>query len=73
MLTDYEIDKLAEAIIKRMPQKDEILTVKDVADMLDLSMDAVRTRCSRGQLPFHKKSGTLYFSKNEITEYILKK
>ena len=73
MLTNYEIEKLAEAIVKRMPKKDEILTPKQVAEMLDISVNAVRHRCSRGQLPYHKKSHSLYFSKDEITEFILKK
>ena len=72
MLSNYEIDKLADALIKRMPKTDEVLTSKQVSLILGISVQAVQKRCSRGQLPHHKKSGTLYFSKNEITEYLLK-
>lgn len=73
MLSNYEIDKLADALIKRMPKPDQILTAKKVAEMLEITVQAVRKRCGRGQLPHHKKSGCLYFSKDEITEFILSK
>lgn len=39
--------------------------------MLGLTENAIRTRCSRGQIPHHKKHGNLYFSKDELTAYYL--
>jgi hypothetical protein len=72
MLSNYEIDRLADALIKRMPKNDEVLTTKQVSEILGITVQAVQKRCSRGQLPYHKKSGTLYFSKNELTEFLLK-
>ena len=67
MLTNFEIDKLAEAL-----KKDELLNIKQIAEKLGLTENAIRTRCSRGQIPHHKKHGNLYFSENEITAYYLK-
>ena len=72
MLTNFEIDKLAEALKKKMGEKDELLNIKQVADKLGLTENAIRTRCSRGQIPHHEKHGNLYFSENEIRAYYLK-
>ena len=72
MLTNFEIDKLAEALKKKMGEKDELLNIKQVADKLGLTENAIRTRCSRGHIPHHKKHGNLYFSENEVRAYYLK-
>jgi len=71
MLTNYEIDKIAESLKKKIGFRDEILNVSQICEKLELSEKAVRARCTRGQLPCHKKHGRLYFSLNEITEYLL--
>ena len=71
MLTNFEIEKIAEAIAKRIGHKDKLLTIKQVGEMLGLTENAIRTRCSRGQIPHHKKHGNLYFSKDELTAYYL--
>lgn len=70
-LTPYEIDKLAEAIVRKMGRRDNVLTTRQVAEKLGLSEEAIRARCCRGQIPYHKRHGVLYFSENEITEYYL--
>ena len=72
MLTNFEIDKLAEALKRKMGEKDELLNIKQVASKLGLTENAIRTRCSRGQIPHHMKHGNLYFSENEIKAYYLK-
>ena len=46
-------------------------TKKQVADYLGISTDAVRKRCQRGQLPFHRSASRLYFSRMEIDDTIL--
>ncbi len=71
-----EINQLAKAIKPAIfeavsSQSDEVLTVKDVASMLQISTDAVRMRCKRKQLPFTKKNRRLYFSKNAIIKHYL--
>lgn len=47
------------------------INAKQVADYLGISMDAVRKRCQRGQLPFHRSASRLYFSRMEIDDTIL--
>lgn len=72
LLTPYEIDKLAEAIVRKMGvRRDTILTTRQVAERLGLTEAAVRARCIRGQIPFHKRHGALYFSENELNDYYL--
>lgn len=72
LLTPYEIDKLAEAIVRKMGgRKDTILTTRQVAERLGLTEAAVRARCCRGQIPCHKRHGALYFSENELNDYYL--
>lgn len=72
LLTPYEIDKLAESIVRKMGvRKDTILTTRQVAERLGLTEAAVRARCCRGQIPCHKKHGALYFSENELNDYYL--
>lgn len=70
-LTPYEIDKLAEAIVRKMGRRDTILSTHQVAEKLGISEEAVRARCYRGQIPFHKRHGALYFSENELNDYYL--
>lgn len=72
LLTPYEIEKLAEAIVRKMgARKDAILTTRQVAERLGLTESAVRARCCRGQIPCHKRHGVLYFSENELNDYYL--
>lgn len=47
------------------------MNIKQVADYLGISTDAVRKRCQRGQLPFHRSASRLYFSRMEIDDTIL--
>lgn len=70
-LTPYEIDKLAGAIVRKMGRRDTILTTQQVAERLGITVQGVRARCSRGQIPYHKKHGALYFSENELNDYYL--
>ena len=71
-LSQYEIEKLADAIVARMPVQDEILSIKQVAAMLDTTDAAVRQKINRGTLPKpHKRGNMMYFSRNELTRWML--
>ena len=50
---------------------DYVMNIKQVADYLGISTDAVRKRCQRRQLPFHRSASRLYFSRMEIDDAIL--
>ncbi|MBQ5607219.1 MAG: helix-turn-helix domain-containing protein [Prevotella sp.] len=60
-----------EAVMILQRKSDNVMTIKQVADYLGISMDAVRKRCQRGQLTFHRSVSRLYFSRMEIDDTIL--
>jgi excisionase family DNA binding protein len=50
--------------------KIELLTVKEVAKLLQLSVPGVRELQARRQLPFIKVGGAVRFEKRDIVEYL---
>lgn len=54
------------------PEKDELLTIKQAANFLSLTVPTIYTKVSKSELPFMKRSKRLYFSKKELTEYLKK-
>lgn len=72
MLKSSEIDMLATRIASKLHElNDEVLSVAEVAKMLGKTEGAVKKMCYRGQLPHRKQQKSYYFSKKEITEFIL--
>lgn len=71
LLTPYEIDKLAEAIAKKLGKKDRILNVQQAAALLGTTEATIRMRCFRGQMPCHHRHRQLFFSENELIEFYL--
>lgn len=64
--------KVVDDVVQRMAQHaDVVMNVEQVANYLGLSVGAVRKRCQRAQLPFHRNSKHLYFSKMEIDSALL--
>ena len=51
-------------------EKIELLTVKEVAVLLRLSVPGVRDLQARRHLPFIKVGGALRFEKRDIIEYL---
>ena len=47
------------------------MNIKQVAEYLGISEGAVRKRCQRKQLPFHRSASRLYFSRLEVDNAIL--
>lgn len=70
--TEYSkiVAEVAERVIR---QADVVMTVKQVAEYLEISEQAVRKRCQRKQLPCHTKNRRLYFSKTEIDNALLER
>jgi excisionase family DNA binding protein len=52
------------------PYFEKFLTVKQAASFLNLSVATIYSKVSRGELPFMKRSKRLYFSSEELSEYI---
>ena len=60
-----------DAAIILQRKSDHIMNIKQVAEYLGISEGAVRKRCQRKQLPFHRSASRLYFSRLEVDNAIL--
>lgn len=63
----------AEVVLLLDAYNDEVMKVSDVALLLGKSEVAVRKLCLRHQIPFYKHYGAYYFSRCEITNFLLDK
>lgn len=70
MLTPQDRRAIKDIVIDVLEVgKDELLNTKQCAEQLGISEKALRQRCQKNTIPFHKKHGFLYFLKNEIMKY----
>lgn len=51
-------------------QLEELLTAKQTAQLLDLSLATIYEKVSRNELPYMKRGNRLYFYKSELNEYL---
>ena len=56
--------------ISSPPEEDRLLTVKEAASFLNLSVPTVYGYVQRQEVPVCKRSKRLYFSKQQLTEWI---
>ena len=52
------------------PEADQLLTIQEAADFLDLSVATVYGYVHRQEIPVNKRGKRLYFSRQELTEWI---
>lgn len=52
------------------PEADELLTVQQAADFLNLSVPTVYGYVQRQEVPVCKRAKRLYFSRNQLTDWI---
>ena len=52
------------------PEGDQILTVQEAAKFLDIAIPTIYSKASRQEIPVNKRGNRLYFSKQELTEWI---
>lgn len=72
MISRTELERLATRVAELIsPQLDEVMNVAQMAALLGTTVEAVRCRCKRGRLPFYKCGRLLYFSRKEVTRYLL--
>ncbi|MFT5250684.1 MAG: excisionase family DNA binding protein [bacterium] len=63
------ITSLLQSVKQNVPQSD-LLTIKDAARFLNLSVPTLYGKVSRREIPFMKRGKRLYFSRMELTDYI---
>ena len=51
-------------------QLEELFTVQQAAEFLNLSVPTIYSKVSRGELPVMKRSKRLYFSRQELIKYV---
>lgn len=63
--------------LKQQPQKvestnqpEQLLTVQEAAQFLNLSVPTIYSKVSKGELPVMKRSKRLYFSSTELMDYL---
>lgn len=57
-------------IVEPLENSDQLLTIDQAAEILNLTKPTIYTLVSRREIPVMKRSKRLYFSKNELIEYL---
>ena len=74
MLTK-EVSELKHLLIEKQEQTtteqpEQLLTVQEAAQFLNLTVPTIYSKVSKGELPVMKRSKRLYFSSTELMEYL---
>ena len=74
MLTK-EVSELKRLLIEKQEQTpteqpEQLLTVQEAAQFLNLTVPTIYSKVSKGELPVMKRSKRLYFSSTELMEYL---
>lgn len=54
----------------RQKTDDELMTIEDAADFLALTKPTLYSMVSRGEIPYMKRSKRLYFSREDLINYV---
>lgn len=74
MLTK-EVSELKRLLIEKQEQPtteqpEQLLTVQEAAQFLNLTVPTIYSKVSKGELPVMKRSKRLYFSRTELLDYL---
>jgi excisionase family DNA binding protein len=79
-ITPPELESLIESSLRKIlsnqrteqpqPETDQLLTIQQVADFLSLSVPTIYGLVSKAEIPCMKRGKRLYFSKDEIKNWI---
>lgn len=56
--------------VESSKQPEQLLTVQEAAQFLNLSVPTIYSKVSKGELPVMKRSKRLYFSSTELMQYL---
>ena len=70
-----ELERKVELLIdlirdKEVPEEDKLMTIQEAAEFLDLCKPTIYGYVSRGEIPVSKRGKRLYFSKQELREWV---
>ena len=57
---------------KSHKNSEQLFTVRETANFLNLTIPTIYSKVSKGELPFMKRSKRLYFSSTELMDYLKK-
>jgi excisionase family DNA binding protein len=70
-----KLDKIERLLLSRsevpQPDADKLLTIKETAEFLHLTVPTIYLMVQRAEIPVCKRGKRLYFSKLEITSWIM--
>jgi excisionase family DNA binding protein len=74
MLTK-EVSELKQLLLQKNEQQpvvpsEKLLTIKEAAEFLNLSVPTIYSKVNRGELPVMKPGKKLYFSSTELMQYL---
>jgi len=64
------LDLKQPAKVEPTEQPEQLLTVQETAQFLNLTVPTIYSKVSKGELPVMKRSKRLYFSSTELMEYL---
>lgn len=56
--------------VEQTEHPDQLLTIQQASEFLRLSVPTLYSKCSKSEIPYMKRSKRLYFSREQLTEYI---
>lgn len=70
-----KVDCIKDLLLKNRSQnsqlpRDDLLTIRQAAEFLSLSVPTLYTKVSRKEIPFNKQGKRLYFSVVELSEWV---
>lgn len=64
------LNSVSTSIPEPLSKYSDLLTVDDMADLLDTSTRTIYRLCDKEELPFRKVGRRLYFPKHEMIEFL---
>jgi len=62
---------VADAMRQYRPQEPEdLMTIPEASEFLRLAKPTIYSKVSRGELPYMKRKGKLYFSRRKLREWV---
>lgn len=67
---EREVKQLAEVAVRESKEEDAILNVEQAMELLGLRKSTIYTKVNRAEIPHMKRGRRLYFSLNELKNYL---
>ena len=64
------IEEKRDTSQSQKPDPDELMTIKQASEFLDLTVQTLYNKVSKNEIPFMKRGKRLYFSKEQLIDYL---